>query len=185
MSKKIPFLEIRNHPKYKSLLFKTLLQGITKGVDDFESALNSIVNEKYILFDKEDFKGCLYDEVDDFGTQSTETLDLILPSVRRVWAKIYITPPSLLKDNRLELFQLYFDIDDFLDYLIDMLKKTKSSLIHFDKLDRTVETLTLIVDNYIAHLVEKTKECNDIEKEISSIKLQRERDIKIKNIIRC
>jgi hypothetical protein len=66
-----------------------------------------------------------------------------------------------------------------------MLKKTKSSLIYFDQLDRTVETLTLIVDNYIAHLVEKTKECNDIDKEIASIKLQRERDIKINNIVRC
>ena len=66
-----------------------------------------------------------------------------------------------------------------------MLKKTKSCLIHFDKLDRTVETLTLIVDNYIANLVEKTKECNDIEKEIASIKLQRERDIKINNIVKC
>ena len=179
MSEKISFLEIKNHPKYKSLLFKTLLEGIHFNENEFESVLNSIVNEKYTLFNNEEFKGCLYDD------DETETLDLILPSVRRVWAKVYITPPSLLRDNRLELFQLYFDIDEFLDYLIDMLKKTKSSLIHFDKLDRTVETLTLIVDNYIAHLVEKTKECNDIDKEIASIKLQRERDIKINNIIRC
>jgi hypothetical protein len=179
MSEKVSFLEIKNHPKYKSLLFKTLLEGITN-INEFESVLNSIVNEKYTLFNTEEFKGCLYDDDDE-----TETLDLVLPSIRRVWAKIYTTPPSLLRDNRLELFQLYFDIDEFLDYLIDMLKKTKSSLIYFDKLDRTVETLTLIVDNYIAHLVEKTKECNDIDKEIASIKLQRERDIKINNIIRC
>lgn len=176
MSEKISFLEIKNHPKYKSLLFKTLLEGITN-VTEFESILNNIVNEKYNLFNTEEFKGCLYDD------DETETLDLILPSIRRVWAKIYITPPSLLRDSRLELFQLYFDIDDFLDYLIDMLKKTKSSLIYFDKLDRTVETLTLIVDNYIAGLVEKTKECINIEKEIVSIKLQRERDIKINSIL--
>lgn len=176
MSEKISFLEIKNHPKYKSLLFKTLLEGITN-VTEFESILNNIVNEKYNLFNTEEFKGCLYDD------DETETLDLILPSIRRVWAKIYITPPSLLRDSRLELFQLYFDIDDFLDYLIDMLKKTKSSLIYFDKLDRTVETLTLIVDNYIAGLVEKTKECSNIEKEIVSIKLQRERDIKINSIL--
>lgn len=179
MSEKISFLEIKNHPKYKSLLFKTLLEGIHFNENEFESVLNSIVNEKYTLFDTVEFKGCLYSD------DETETLDLILPSVRRVWAKVYITPPSLLRDNRLELFQLYFDIDEFLDYLIDMLKKTKSCLIHFDKLDRTVETLTLIVDNYIANLVEKTKECNDIEKEIASIKLQRERDIKINNIVKC
>lgn len=178
MSEKISFLEIRNHPKYKSLLFKTLLEGITNA-NVFESVLNNIVNEKYTLFNAGEFKGCLYDN------DETETLDLILPSIRRVWAKIYITPPSLLRDDRLELFQLYFDIDDFLNYLIDMLKKTKTSLTYFDKLDRTVETLTLIVDNYIAHLVEKTKDCKDIEKEISSIKLQKERDIKINNIIRC
>jgi hypothetical protein len=176
MSEKISFLEIRNHPKYKSLLFKNLLEGITNA-NDFESLLNNIVNEKYTLFDIEEFKGSLYDN------DETETLDLILPSIRRVWAKVYITPPSLLRDNRLDLFQLYFDIDDFLNYLVDMLKKSKSSLIHFDKLDRTVETLTLIVDNYIAHLVEKTKECIDIEKEIASIKLQRERDIKINSIL--
>lgn len=180
MSEKIPFLEIRNHPKYKTLLFRSLLEGITKNKNDFESLLDSIVNVKYTLFDSEEFSGCLYDDESE-----TETLDLILPSVRRVWAKVYLTPPNLFNDNRLELFQLYFDIDDFLDYLVDMLRKTKSSLTHFDKLDRTAETLTLIVDNYIAHLVEKTKDCKDIEKEIVSIKLQRERDIKINNIIRC
>ena len=49
MSEKISFLEIKNHPKYKSLLFKTLLEGITN-VNEFESVLNSIVNEKYTLF---------------------------------------------------------------------------------------------------------------------------------------
>ena len=50
--------------------------------------------------------------------------DLILPSIRRVFNKIYVQPPPLFLDNplRLELYQLSFDIDEFIDYFIKMIK---------------------------------------------------------------
>jgi hypothetical protein len=76
-------------------------------------------------------------------------------------------------DKRLELYQLSFNIDDFIEYLIDMFNKTKNLLIHFEFLDKTQETLTLIVDNYVAKLVNGVTTCDDIAKEIRDLKIQK------------
>ena len=60
-----------------------------------------------------------------------------------------------------------------------MVIKCKESLIYFEHIDRTAETLTLIVDNYIAGLIKKVRDCNDIESEIKKQK----REQLIKNIL--
>jgi hypothetical protein len=96
---------------------------------------------------------------------------LIFPAIRRVWGKVFVEPPKLLKDKKLELFQLLFDIDDFVGYLIEIMPKVKTSLIEFDKLDRTAETLVLIVDNYIAGLLEATRNRDDIQMEIRDLRI--------------
>lgn len=104
---------------------------------------------------------------------------MILPSIIRVYGKVFVNPPTLLEssDRRLELFRMYFNIDDFIDYLIHTLLDSKELLKKFNYLDRTIETLELIVDNYIAKLVYKVKNCKDYTSEI--------RDIKINSITRC
>ena len=68
-------------------------------------------------------------------------------------------------------------------YLIEMMLKCKESLIHFEHIDRTAETLTLIVDNYIAGLVKKVRDCDDIGTEIERIKKELQRENSLKEIL--
>jgi hypothetical protein len=154
--------DLKSKPEYRKFIIESLCQRQR----DLESLLYYIVDEKLHIFDIDDLQGSFYYEDD-------ETLDLILPTIARVWGKVFIDPPSILKDKKLELFQLLFDIDDFLDYLLEIIPKVKTSLIEFDKLDRTAETLVLIVDNYIAGLLETTRNREDIQQEIRDLRISK------------
>jgi hypothetical protein len=158
-------LDLKKDADFRSLLVDTLCQGI-RLTSDFRDILDYVIDNKLHLFEEADFSGSFYPEDDD-------TLDLIFPAIRRVWGKVFVEPPSILKDKKLELFQLLFDIDDFVDYLIQIIPKVKTSLIEFDKLDRTAETLVLIVDNYIAGLLEATRNRNDIQMEIRDLRISK------------
>jgi hypothetical protein len=158
-------LDLKKDADFRSLLVDTLCQGI-RLTSDFRDILDYVIDNKLHLFETDDFSGSFYPEDDD-------TLDLIFPAIRRVWGKVFVEPPSILKDKKLELFQLLFDIDDFVDYLIEIIPKVKTSLIEFDKLDRTAETLVLIVDNYIAGLLEATRNRNDIQMEIRDLRISK------------
>lgn len=157
--------KIKSDEKYKLLIIDSLCYGLDESLD-LRNLLNYVIDEKFNLFDIEEFHGSFYPDDDN-------TLDLVLPAVRRVWGKVCINPPTLLKDKKLELFKLLFDIDDFIDYLINIIPKVKTSLLEFDKLDRTVETLSLVVDNYIAGLVEKTRNIKDIDVEIRDLRIRK------------
>jgi hypothetical protein len=162
MDKHPSLLEINKNPSYRELIIDTICQGI-KNTSDFRDCIEYILDKKTYLFEGEEFKGSLYDDDDDI-------LDLILPSIRRVWGKVYITPPTLLREKRLELFELLFDIDDFLDYLVHIVPNVKNKLQEFNNLDRTTETLQLIVDNYVAGLFHLAYNSNDIDAEIKAAK---------------
>ena len=157
--------KIKSDEKYKSLIIDSLCYGLDESLD-LRNLLNYVIEEKFNLFDIEEFQGTFYPDDDN-------TLDLVLPAVRRVWGKVFIYTPTLLKEKKLELFKLLFDIDDFIDYFINIIPKVKTSLSEFDKLDRTVETLSLVVDNYIADLVEKTRNIKDIDVEIRDLRLRK------------
>lgn len=176
------FLEIHKNRSYKEAIIDSLTGGITEEwMDYYEMTMEYVINEKYHLFDRDDLKGSLYDGEDD-------VMDLILPSVRRVFGKVFInTPPlfnissgiseisGLKKDIRLELFQLYYDVDEFIDEFIDQMIKNKNCLHNFKNIDKTSTTLEIIVDNYISGLLKRVLECNDVKTEI--------RDLKIKKMI--
>lgn len=169
---KLSIIEVSNKPEMKQILIDELCKGITN-TSDFRDACHYVFDKKIHLFDIPEFNNSLYDGEDDI-------LDLIMPSFRRAWGKIYVQTPTLFKSNipddkRLELFQNLFNIDDFVDYLIFMFKKTKGCLSDFNHIDRTPEHLTLIVDNYIASLVKKVLDSGDIKKDI--------REAKLKNIL--
>lgn len=163
---KITFFNIKDNDKLK----KSIIDGLSGGISpdklgEFTSLMNQVLDKSY-LFDKKAFKGHMYRDDD-------EILSLILPAVRRIYGRVVLSPPNLFKEKRLQLFMLYFDIDEFLDYLVDMIPKCKSCLKHFENLDRAAETLTLIVDNYLAMLVKKVRECEDIDIELRDIKIKR------------
>jgi hypothetical protein len=178
----ISFLDIYKDDDYKKEIVNSLCKGIdNQYIHSFTSLMNYIIEEKYNLFDREEFKKSLYLEED-------ETLDLILPAVRRVFGKIFIDPPTLFKEtgynsgSRYKLFTMYFNIDDFVDYLIDMFIKSKDCLQHFEHIDRTSETLTLIVDNYVAGLVQRVIDIDNHQEAIDNIIKMIKRDDNIDEI---
>lgn len=175
------FLKIRNNESYKNALLDSLLSGISDNhVENLTQIFLYIIDEKFDLFNKDELKGYYYKD------ESDELLDLILPAIRRLYGKTFITPPSLFANesgptdkSRFRLFVLYFNVDEFITYLVSMLIKCKGMLIHFDHIDKSVETLTLIVDNYIAGNVKKVRDCQDLETEIRKL----EREFKIKDLL--
>ena len=182
----ISFLDIYKNDDYKNEIVDSLCKGIdNQYIYSFTSLMNYIIEEKYHLFDREEFKGSLYLEED-------ETLDLVLPAVRRVFGKVFIDPPTLFKyssydkdsseTKRYKLFTMYFNADEFIDYLIDMFIKSKDCLEHFEHIDKTSETLTLIVDNYVAGLVQQVRDIDDHEQAIEGLLKQYKREETINQI---
>jgi len=174
--KNISFFDIHKDEKYKDLLISEFLDRIPLSLKmEYLEIINYVVNNA------EDFRIIELEgkfNEDDYD----KTLDLILPAVTRIFSKVFIDPPPIFKDKtydegiRLEMFQLSFDIDDFNKYLIDMLIKTKGVLVVFENLDRNVETLNLIVDNYLAGLINNVLESYDIKVEI--VRLKRDKKLK-------
>ena len=156
--------ELLKDSEEREILLDTLSVGITN-TSDFRDALEYVIT-KLPMFDIPEFES-IYEDEDNI-------LDLVLPSFRRVWGNIYIKPPTLFKnDQRLEIFILSFDIDEFLNYLKDVFIKTKGCLTDFEYIDRTINHLQLIVDNYIALLVKKVLDCKDIKEEIRDLKIKK------------
>lgn len=165
-AKKPNFLELYKNTSYSELLINSLCVGLSGDLEKFKNIIRYVINNKYQLFDIQDFKGKLYEDEDNI-------LDLILPSIRRVYGKIFINPPTILKDQRLLLFQEMFDIDEFIDYLINMFKISKYCLKEFKHLDRTSETLSLIIDNYVSELIERSKDYHDYTQAIRDLRLKK------------
>lgn len=162
------FKKLQINESYKKSIVDSLCSGIPQHfLENFKETISYVIEEKYQIFDRDDLKGFFYDDEED------ELLDLILPTIRRVYGKTFITPPSLFSEEtdseRYKLFILYFNLDEFIEYLIDMLLKTKGILEKFEYIDRTAETLSLIVDNYVAGNVKKVRDCDDIYLEIKRL----------------
>ena len=168
--------KIKNEKQYKESIIDSLCKGV-KESSFLRDILDYVVDKKLHLFDNSEFINSLYEDED-------EVVVLVLPSVIRAFNKVFVDYPSLFKpqehhllttyvNKRLELYQLFFDIDDFIDYLIEMFRKTKNCLEPFIFLDRTAENLTLIVDNYIAMLVKKVTQSDNIDRDIRDLKLKK------------
>ena len=158
-------IDICKEKESREILIDTLCQGISN-VSDFRDALNYVIDNIHI-FNIEEFKSQLYKDEDDY-------LDLILPTFRRVWGRVYTQPPPLFKsDQRLELYRLNFDIDEFLDYLKISFIESKGCLNYFEHIDRTPKHLELIVDNYISLLVKRVLDCEDFVEESRMLKLKK------------
>lgn len=179
------FIELYKEEHYRKAIVDALCQGIhSQYIPSFKSLLEYVITDKYDLFDRDEFKSSLYLDED-------ETLNLILPAVRRVFGKIFIDPPTLFKDSsyvktpeglRYKLFIMYFNVDEFIDYLVDMFIKSKDCLQHFEHIDRTSETLTLIVDNYVAGLVQRVRDVENHQEAIDNLIKQIKREETIEQV---
>jgi len=176
MSDKVTLFDIKSNIQYRQYIVSELSRKVD---DSFKVEFNKVMNyviDNTDVFDRRDLEGSFYEGEDD-------TLDLILPAVAKVLYKVYLKPPPIFQGKydegtRLELFQLLFDIDEFNEYLVDTLISSKGALKNLKHLDRTAETLSLIVDNYIGKLVNDVLESYDIDGEILRIK----RDKKLKQL---
>jgi hypothetical protein len=156
--------DLRDDPMFREELLDTLESMLKSHSSDFRDTISYVLDNKLDLF--KEFDGPFYEGEDNM-------LDLILPAITRLYGKYFITPPTILKSDRLDLYQLSFDIDHFIDYFIDIIPKVKNSLEHLENLDRTAETLSLVVDNYIASRFKYAYECIDILQEIREVKLKK------------
>ena len=173
--KRVSFFDINKDEKYKDILISTFTD---RTPPRYKMELLEIIHyviDNTDVFRKKELEGSFYEGED-------ETLDLILPAVARTFNKIFIDPPQIFSDTtydegiRLEMFQLSFDIDDFNKYLVEMLIKTKDVLSDFKNIDRTAETISLIVDNYVAGLIKNVLDSYDIKGEI--VRLKRDKKLK-------
>ena len=159
---------------------KDMVSYLCRGIAD-QSPFKEMI--EYVILNRIDG---LHSQIQSLYDDEEECVELILPTLRRVWAGVFIDTPKIFEmpeavtktpgyipDRRLELYQISFDIDLFIDYLEKMFLKTKVLLDDFIHIDKTKETLTLIVDNYISGLVQNVTHCQDINAEIRNLKLKK------------
>ena len=86
---------------------------------------------------------------------------------------------SSIENKRLELFQLQFNLVEFLTFLSDKYKKNHNILNDFINIDTDSELLTLIVEDYIASKISYILSLNvsNIQKEIRDVKISKQLDI--------
>ena len=156
--------DLRDDPMLKEELLDTLESMLKSHSSDFRDIIIYVLENKLDLF--KEFEGPFYEGEDDM-------LDLILPAITRLYGKYFVTPPTILKSDRLDLYQLSFNIDHFIDYFVDIIPKVKNSLSYMENLDRTAETLSLVVDNYVAGQFKYAYDCKDIIEEIREVKLKK------------
>lgn len=155
-----------------------------KDVDDstIEVMLSGIprdhITQLEIYFRKTCYKYYYLFEDEFFKSDSEKYLDYILPAVRRVYFEIFIKEKEIFKPETkhnlecLELFRLLFDLEDFLNYLVQKLMKNHDKLDDFENLDSKAEILFLIVQNYVSGLIKKSRISNPIV-EIRNLKLEK------------
>lgn len=169
--------EMKDDDNLRSLIISSAIKNVDgEFKDKLKNLLNYIINNTDVFIPLKNEESNLVDDLSD----------LILPTISKLFYNIYIKPPTLFDNkyalSRLELYHLFFDIDDFNKYLVEMIISCKHSLDKFIHLDSNVELLSLIVNNYVAKLVSMVLETTDIESEIrKQIKIKR--DIKLNRII--
>jgi hypothetical protein len=123
------------------------------------------------IFDVEPFIN-----VSDDDPDGVNLLEYILPSVKRVYSKFFINPPGLLINNeRLDLYKLQFNLEEFLIFLKDKFIENQKSLDNFKYLDTNSEILTLIVEDYVASKIAyiASVKMSTIKEEIRDIKISK------------
>lgn len=163
--------EMLENASYREALIDSICD-VSVASSDFRDIIEYVLDYKFDMF--KEYDKPLY-EGDDYTTS------LILPSIRRVWANTFIEPPTLLKDKKLELYKLLFNIDEFLLYTKVMLN-SDFSIEPFEHIDRSCEVLKMIVDNYIAMNFKIAYNIPNDEVDSKIIELKRNK--KINNLIR-
>jgi len=147
-------------------IFEDLLQGV---LDEEKQHLKELFQDAcrkhYHLFD------------DKFWFKDLDgdmLIEYILPCIRRVFASFFIQTPNLFGQDpkRLELFQLQFNLEEFLIEIKTKLMNNIDKLNDFENLDKASTLLHIIVENYVAGKINLTKVTNPTQM-IRQIKLEK------------
>lgn len=162
-----------------AVLFHTLCMGIDiEHTEKLENLFLQTTTKYSNIFDVKPFTEKIRKpNTDDYYDQEEiNLLEYILPSVKRIYYRFFINTPQLLNDKRLELFQIQFDLEEFLTFLKDKFINNQNALNDFKFLDIYSEILMLIVEEYTVSKIAYTASIN--KKDINYIL----RDIKIQKI---
>jgi hypothetical protein len=164
-------------------LYNALCRGVreTQDISHLKDLYKDTTTIHYKLFDDPIFTK--KKNITEENPDGNNLLEYILPSVTRAYSKFFINPPSIFLNSnyliRLELFQLQFNLNEFLDVLSTKFKSNHECLRDFKNLDTDSEILTLIVEDYVASKVSYVTSVknSDIQKEIRDIKISRQLEI--------
>lgn len=154
----------------RQMIIDTLCQGIFN-TSDFIDDINYIIDKK-INKSTESYNYSMYED-------DKKVIELILPTFRRVWSKVFINLPPYFeyshrrKEEVILLYQSIYNPDDFYDHFIKTIKETENCLQNFDNIDKSLAHVTLIVDDYIGTLIDKVKNCDNEKQVIRDSKLKR------------
>jgi len=161
---------------------KILFESLLEGINDPElkkhllELYQDACNIHYVLFEDDFFKQRFFANINRvYGDlEGDNILTYILPAIRRVFATFFINIPPIFTgdEKRKELFQLHFNLEEFLTELSNKLKKNINILDDFDNLDRGSEILQLIVNDYVSSTIKKTR-INNTTQAIRELKLER------------
>mgnify|MGYP000721256699 CR=1 FL=1 len=100
MKDKVNFFDIKSNISYRQYIISSFSDRIDdKFRIDFNNILNYVIDNSDV-FNRTELEGNFYDGEDD-------TLDLILPSIRRLYGKMFVTPPNILTEQNLKYFLLF------------------------------------------------------------------------------
>jgi hypothetical protein len=156
---------------------------LCRGISDedlqerFKKLCKITITEYHHLFDIESFTTKRY--ATENNPEGYNALEYVLPTLKRAFSKFYIKTPEIFENwlftNKLELFQLQFDLDEFLKFFSAKFDKNWNCLNDFEHLDPVSEVLTLIVHDYVAqkvNLVQSTPQ-NEITSRIRDKKIEK------------
>jgi hypothetical protein len=122
----------------------------------FRKMCKDTIVKYHNLFDTEVFTTKRYHA--ENNPDGYNALQYVLPTLKRVFSRFFIKTPEVFENKlftgKLELFQLQFDLEEFLLFFSKKYEKNWNCLQDFENLDAVSEVLTLIVQDYISQKIE-------------------------------
>lgn len=107
----------------------------------------------------------------DYGPENI--LSFVLPFIRRIYSEFFINPPTLFKEDRLELFKSSLNIEEVVIFFIDKIKNNINILRNFKNIDIYPTLIGIICDDYVSMKISEVQSNTNIKSTL--------RDLKIKN----
>jgi len=169
-------------------IYFSLCRGISDSthIDKLTQMFKITTTKYWQLFESSEFK-TKRNKSSEFP-DGYNVIQYILPTVRSAYIKFFIETPTLFKpisftgshaQLRLELFQLQFNLVEFLNHLSEKYKSNFDKLDDFKNINKESEVLRLIVEDYLSSKVSYVLSVphSEIQKEIRDSKIHKQLEI--------